>query len=197
MTEMTASTRKTTAGTEPRNVIVRRFITRTLRRIVDISDVFFTSGLVALAALWFTHAGPAWIAQATDWKMIGYGVILYGLNRLFDETLETIADALDPDRFDGDVLFEMTESLRQLRADVENGADTESILDSLVGSSVIEELSGTVRGISQHVALRGDEDVAQRLMAVVLHLRNADSNLGYGTINAELDAVERSTAEAS
>ncbi|MFI6658099.1 hypothetical protein ACIBL8_21550 [Streptomyces sp. NPDC050523] len=197
MTEITASTRKTTARTEPRNVIVRRFITRTLRRIVDGSDALFTSGLVALAVLWFAHAGPAWIVQATEWQIIGYGVILYGLNRLFDGTLEGIADALDPDRFDGDVLFEMTESLRQLRADMENGADTDDVLDSLVGSSVIEELSGTVRGISQHFAVRGDEDEAQRLMAVVLHLRNADNNLGYSTLNAELDTVERSTAEAS
>ncbi|MEU0390473.1 hypothetical protein [Streptomyces chartreusis] len=197
MTEMTASTRKTTTRIEPRNVIVRRFVTRTLRRIADVSDVFFTSGLLALAGMWFAHAGPAWIAQATDWQMIGYGVILYGTNRLLEDTVESIADLLDPDRFDGDIFFEMTESLRQLRADIENGADTDDVLDSLVASCVIEELSGTVRGISQQFAARGDEDEVQRLMAVVLHLRNADSNLGYGTLNAELDAVDHSTAEAS
>ncbi|MFF7764250.1 hypothetical protein [Streptomyces griseorubiginosus] len=197
MTEMTASSRKMTAATEPRNVTVRRFITRTLRRIVDNSDTLFTSGLVALTVLWFAHAGPAWIAQATEWQIIGYGVMIYGLNRLFDGTLEAIADVLDPDRFDGDVLFEMAESLRQLRADMTNGADTYDVLDSMVGSSVIEELSDTVRGISQHVAADGDQDEVQRLMAVVLHLRNADDNLSYSTLNTELDAIERSTAEAS
>ncbi len=195
MTEMTASPRKTTARTEPRNVIVRRFVTRTLRRIADSSDVFFTSGLLALTVLWFAHAGPAWIAQATDWQLIGYGVILYGINRLFDGVVEGIADALDPDRFDGDIFFEMSESLRALRTDIENGADTDDVLDSLVASRVIEELISTVRGTSQQFAARGDEDQVQRLMAVVLHLRNADENLGFGTLNAELDAVERSTAE--
>ncbi|MBL1086801.1 hypothetical protein JK359_33390 [Streptomyces actinomycinicus] len=197
MTELTASPRKTVARTEPRNVIVRRFVTRALRRAVDGSDLFFSSALLVLAVLWFAHTGPTWIAKATDWQMIGYGVILYGANRLYDGVVEGIANTLDPDRFDGDVLFEMSESLRALRTDIETGADTDNVLDSLVASRVIEELSGTVRSISQQYAALGDEDEVQRLMAVVLHLRHADENLGYGTLNAELDAVERSSVGLS
>ncbi|MFJ2007949.1 hypothetical protein [Streptomyces chartreusis] len=197
MTETTASAQKTTDRTEPRNVIVRRFVTRVLRWAVDSSFAFFSAVLLALVLVWLAGAGPAWIALASEWEVIGYAIIVYGINRLFDGAAETIAYLLDPDRFDGDIFFEMFNSLHTVHADIRNGADTDDVLDSLVASNVTEELSDIVRSISQQYAARGDEDQVQRLMAVVLHLRRASENLGYGTLNAHLDAIEHSRADAS
>ena len=190
MTETSAATGETEARTEPRNVIVRRFATRTLHRVVDLSDVLVVLSALVFAVLRLTYAGPAWITEATVWQVTGYGAILFGANRLLDTVLDGIAGALDPERFDGDVFFAMTESLRKLQLDLNEGADPENVLSGLTASSVIEELGATTRTLSRQYAARGDEDEVQRLLAVVLHLRNADKNLGP-------DAVARSTAEAS
>jgi drug/metabolite transporter (DMT)-like permease len=73
---MTASTRKSTARTEPRNVIVRRFVTRTLRRVVDVSGVFFISGVVGSGAYGTNPVLGVQIGLVTAVSYAGYLLVI-------------------------------------------------------------------------------------------------------------------------
>ncbi len=176
--------------TTSRSAVARRYTTRVLRDAADVSSGFYGAGLLALTVLWVTHSGPAWIAGASAIDTIAYAAILGTSVYMFGWLAELAADALDPDAFDGDVLFEMATSMRQLHTDIEQGADPDDVHDSLVASRLIEETTITVRGLSQVYAARGDEDKVQQLMAVILHLRKADEVLGYGTLTAALNDLE-------
>lgn len=172
----------------PRSVTARRYVVRAMRRVVQFSDIPFTAAAVAMAIMWAAHAGPAWITTASDWQIMLYGVLTYGANRIVDALAETAIDLIDPDRWDGDIAYELAEGLTQLRADIDNGADIDEVLDSLRSSSLVPELLGTLRALGAEYAARGDEDENQRLLAAVLHLRNADQHIGYG--HSEIAALE-------
>ncbi|NUK50398.1 hypothetical protein HRW14_08860 [Streptomyces lunaelactis] len=173
--------------TSRRSVTVRRYAVRALRRVVQFSDIPFTAAALAMAIMWAAHAGPAWITGASDWLIMLYGILIYGANRIVDALAETAIDLIDPDRWDGDVAYELANGLTELRADIDSGADIDDVLDSLRSSNLVPELLATLRALGAGYAARGDEDENQRLLAAVLHLRNADQYIGYGS---ELDALE-------
>lgn len=90
-----------------RSVTARRYAVRALRRVVQFSDIPFTAAAVAMAIMWAAHAGPAWITGASDWQIMLYGVLIYGANRIVDALAETAIDLIDPDRWDGDIAYEL------------------------------------------------------------------------------------------
>ncbi|MCX4826076.1 hypothetical protein OG883_41130 [Streptomyces sp. NBC_01142] len=140
-----------------------------------------------MVGLWLTHTGPAWLTTASDWTVLLYAVAILGTKTTTDTVAEYVIDLIDPDRWDGDITFELAEGLTQLRADIDNGADIDDVLDSLRASNLVPELLSTLRNLAAEYAARGDEDENQRLLAAVQHLRNADQYIGYGS---ELDALE-------
>jgi hypothetical protein len=173
--------------TASRSVTVRRYAVRALRRVVQFSDVPFTAGALAMLVMWAAHTGPGWITTVTDWQIMLYLVLVYGANRMVDTLAETAIDLIDPDRWDGDIAYELAGGLTELRADIDAGADIDDVLDSIRSSNLVPELMATVRALGSGYAARGDEDENQRLLAAVLHLRNADQYIGYGS---ELDTLE-------
>ncbi|MEU4496951.1 hypothetical protein AB0F96_26785 [Streptomyces sp. NPDC023998] len=170
-----------------RSVTARRCAVRALRRVVQFSDIPFTAGALAMLVMWAAHTGPAWLTSANEWMLLLYGVLLYGANRFVDALVEGTIDLLDPDRWDGDVAYELALGLTELRADIDNGADIDDVLDSLRSSDLVPELLATLRAMAAGYLARGDEEENQRLLTAVLHLRNADQYIGYGS---EMDALE-------
>ncbi|MDQ0847721.1 hypothetical protein [Streptomyces sp. V1I6] len=163
-----------TAGT------ARRHTTRALKRARRLTDPAASSTLLVMVGLWLTHTGPAWLTTANHWMVLLYAVAVLGIKTTTDVVAEYVIDLVDPDRWDGDITYEIAEGLTQLRADIDNGADIDDVLDSLRASNLVPELLFTLRNLAAEYAARGDEDENQRLLAAVLHLRNADQNIGYG-----------------
>ncbi|MDQ1013147.1 hypothetical protein QFZ82_007632 [Streptomyces sp. V4I23] len=172
-----------TAGT------ARRLTVRALKRARRLTDPAASATLLVMVGLWLTHTGPAWLTTANDWTVLLYAVALLGIKTTADTVAEYVIDLIDPDRWDGDIAYEIAEGLTQLRADIDNGdADIDDVLDSFRASNLLPELLYTLRNLTAGYAARGDEDENQRLLAAVLHLRNADENIGYG--HDEIAALE-------
>ncbi|MEU5108202.1 hypothetical protein AB0H07_39095 [Streptomyces sp. NPDC021354] len=167
-------------GSPRRSVTARRLAARVLRQIIRLSDPVAIAVIAVMAALWLAHTGPAWLTTADDWTLVSYGVVIVGARVVLDVLLEELIDLIDPDRWDGDIAYELAEGLKQLRADIQTGADPDEVLDSLRSSDLVPELLETLRALGSEYAARGDDDENQRLLAAVLHLRNADQNIGYG-----------------
>ncbi|MGW4784926.1 hypothetical protein [Streptomyces sp. NPDC004230] len=195
MTEITAPAGETETRTEQRSVFVRRLVARGLGHVARVIDRGVGPALIVVEViLYLTHIGPAWLVQAAGWQAVAYVLAAYTAALAISGAAEYIRDMVDPDRWDGDVLFEIAHSLHDLRRDLDMGADIDDVRASLTSSRVIAELSDTVRTLSQHYAATGDEDEVQRLYAVVLHLRNADDNLDDGRLGA-FDDTDSSTTE--
>ncbi|MET9427935.1 MULTISPECIES: hypothetical protein [unclassified Streptomyces] len=172
----------------PAAVTARRLTVRALMGARRLSDPAASVVLLVMAGLWATHTGPAWLTTANDWTFLLYAVAILGIRTTADAMAEYLIGLIDPDRWDGDIAYELAEGLAQMRADIDNGADIEDVLDSLRASSLLRELLFTVRTLAAEYAARGDEDEHQRLLAAVRHLRNADKNIGYG--HAPIAALE-------
>lgn len=165
----------------------RRHAVRALQRVVQFSDIPFIAAALAMVIMWVARTGPAWITTVSDWTIVLYLVLVFGANRMVDTLAETAIDLIDPDRWDGDIAYELAGGLTELRADIDSGADIDVVLDSIRSSNLVPELLATLRALGSGYAARGDEDENQRLLAAVLHLRNADQYIGYGS---ELEALE-------
>lgn len=172
---------RTTAGT------ARRLTVRALKRARRLTDPAASATLLVMVGLWLTHTGPAWLTTASDWTVLLYAVAVLGIKTTADAVAECLIELIDPDRWDGDITFELAEGLTQLRSDIDNGADIDDVLDSLRASNLVPELLSTLRNLAAEYAARGDDEENQRLLAAVLHLRNADKTIGY---HSELDALE-------
>ncbi|GAA3372191.1 hypothetical protein GCM10017744_102700 [Streptomyces antimycoticus] len=190
----TAQTKQPPAsGTPSRSVAARRLTTRALSQIIRFSDPAATAAIAAMAILWITHTGPAWIATADEWTIVTYGIGIVAARVVLDVIAEGLSDLVDPDRWDGDIAYAIAEGLRQLRTDITEGADPDEVLDSLSTSDLVPQLLETLRALSTQYAARGDEDEKQRLLAAVLHLRHADQNIGYGP--DQVAALHAATAD--
>ncbi|MDH2393398.1 hypothetical protein QCN29_32470 [Streptomyces sp. HNM0663] len=165
----------------------RRLTVRALKQVRQLTDPAASATLLAMVGLWLTRTGPAWLTTASDWTILLYAVAILGTKTTADAVVEHVIDLIDPDRWDGDITFELAEGLTQLRADIDNGADIDDVLDSLRASNLVPELLSTLRNLAAEYAARGDDEENQRLVAAVLHLRNADKTIGYGS---DLDARE-------
>lgn len=161
-------------------ITARRLTARALKLVRRLTDPAASVVILVMGGLWLTHTGPAWLTTASDWTVLLYAVAIGGTKTLVDVFAEYAIDLVDPDRWDGDIAYEIAEGLTQLRADIDNGADIDDVLDSFRASNLLPELLYTLRNLAAGYAARGDEDENQRLLAAVLHLRNADENIGYG-----------------
>ncbi|MBT2439806.1 hypothetical protein J7E93_06655 [Streptomyces sp. ISL-36] len=168
------------AGQSPTAGTARRLTTRALKRVRRLTDPVASAALLVMVGLWLTHTGPAWLTTASDWTVLLYAVAVLGIKTTTDAVVEYVIELIDPDRWDGDITYELAEGLTQLRADIDNGADIDDVLDSFRASNLVPELLSTLRNLAAEYAARGDDDENQRLLAAVLHLRNADKNIGYG-----------------
>ncbi|MFE2693650.1 hypothetical protein [Streptomyces mirabilis] len=198
MTEISASAdqpaRTETRIAPGRYATARRRTARALTWGLNQLDWMVPLAVLALALLWVLHIGPAWIAHVSYWRFALYALAGFGAVRILAEMTETAIDLVDPDRWDGDVAFEATKSISELRADIDMGADPGDVLDSLKDSGLLCEQTDTFRTLAEVYAADGDEDQAQTLYAVVLHLRKADETLGHRQVSDAFKAVE--TAEA-
>ncbi|MEV6654890.1 hypothetical protein [Streptomyces sp. NPDC051219] len=172
----------------PTTGTARRLTVRALKRARRLTAPAASATLLVMVGLWLTHTGPAWLTTANDWTVLLYAVAVLGIKTTAGTVAEYVIDLIDPDRWDGDIAYELAEGLTQLRADIDSGADIDDVLDSLRASSLVPELLGTLRNLAAEYAARGDDDENQRLLAAVLHLRIADKNIGYG--HAEIAALE-------
>ncbi|WP_329583631.1 hypothetical protein [Streptomyces sp. NBC_01361] len=181
------------AGTRPHRSsgAARRLTVRVLKWVRQLTDPASIGTLLALIGAWLSHTGPAWIAGADAGKVLLYAVAVLGTANTVDLAAKEIINLIDPDRRDGDIAYGIAKSLAQLRADIDNGADVDDVLDSLRASSLVPELLSTLRALAAEYLGRGDEgdeDENQRLLAAVLHLRKADKTIGYG--HDEIAAID-------
>lgn len=172
----------------PTAATARRLTVRALKGARRLTDPAANMVLLVMVGLWLTHTGPAWLTTASDWTFLLYAAAVLGTKTTTDAVAEYVIDLTDPDRWDGDIAYELAEGLTQLRADIDNGADVDEVLDSLRASNLVPELLSTLRNLAAEYAARGDDEEQQRLLAAVLHLRNADKNIGYG--HAEIAALK-------
>ncbi|WP_351233856.1 hypothetical protein [Streptomyces sp. NPDC002133] len=193
--EQTGQPRPADDTTPRRFVPARRFTVRALRHALMRTDSAASITMVIMVALWATQTGPSWLTTASDWTLLLYAVAIVGTKAAIDFLTEFIISLVDPDRWDGDIAYEIAQGFTQLRTDIDNGADIDDVLDGLSASHLVPELLGTLRTLAAAYAARGDEDENQRLLAAVLHLRNADKNIGYG--HGQITELEADTAEGN
>ncbi|MDQ0945994.1 hypothetical protein [Streptomyces sp. V1I1] len=154
---------------------------------MQFSDYPFSAAALAMPILWAFRTGPGWLTSANEWTLLAYGVLLYGANHIVNNITETSNDLIDPDRWDGDVAYEMAKDLAQLRADIDLGADIDDVLDSLRSSGLIPELAATTSALTDRYAARGDQEESWKLRTAEQYLRTADQTIGY---HNALDALE-------
>ncbi|EPH46876.1 hypothetical protein ABT390_33960 [Streptomyces aurantiacus] len=161
----------------------RRFTVLALRALSDQSMNAFAGALAVLVLLNTLHVGPHRIAYASARDLLLYAALTYCIAVIISRVSADAADLLDPDRWDGDIAFELAEALTRLRTGLTDGADIDDVLDSLAASALVPELAATLRALAEeygHRGAEGDYDESQRLLAAVLHLRCAVEHIGYG-----------------
>ncbi|WP_331719688.1 hypothetical protein [Streptomyces virginiae] len=110
---------------------------------------------------------------------------LIGALYVINAAANGLIDRINPDRWDGDTAYALTEELDHIRADIDFGAEPDEIHQSLHTSGLLTATGALSRRLGVAFAERGEEDQAQRLYAAVLHLRKAEEAFGYGQVGDE------------
>lgn len=168
-----------------RALAARRLAVRVLDRIARYSDPALAALFGVVIGLQVTHAGPAWIASMSDGTLLLVGFAGLGAFHLIQMVTGFLTGLIAPasDRIVDDI-----QGIADLRADIENGATPDDVLDDLRRSDAVNELSDTVTTLAHVYAEESDDEAEiQNLRAADLHLRKAAQYLNYPS---ELDALE-------
>ena len=155
----------------------RRLATRALRGALRLTAPIAIAAVLTTVGLWAAGTGPQWRNASDHWAVLLYGACIVGVKSLADFLARTLIDLIDPDRWDGDNAFEISRSIAELRADIDNGADIDEVMAGLHDSKLMPELLATVHALGVGYASRGDDDQSRRLVAAFSHLRDATKNL--------------------
>ncbi|MFB8443601.1 hypothetical protein ACFC7A_31605 [Streptomyces niveus] len=170
---------------------VRRRAVAILGRIADHSHAPFQLAVVALLIVRVTGTGPGWITTATNNDFMLYGLLVFFASFLFATVLEWVIWLVNPFTWDGDVAYDIAQDLTDLRADIDNGAHLNHVLDSLRGSELVPELLMTLRALASAYAAEGDMEEEERLLAAATLMGLADACIGYKPPGAETTEVQK------
>ncbi|MFI0742392.1 hypothetical protein ACH4PU_30600 [Streptomyces sp. NPDC021100] len=169
-----------------RALAARRLAVRVLDRIARYSDPVLAALFGVTIGLQATHTGPAWIADMSDGTLLLVGFATLGVFHLVQTVTGVLTGLITP-ACDHNVVTDI-QGIADLRADIENGAALEDLLDDLRRGNAVNELSDTVSALSHAYAEDSDDEAEiQNLRAADLHLRKAATYLNYPS---ELDALE-------
>lgn len=131
---------KTAPSTESAGTAVRRIVTRTLDVIGTAVDTVGAAVVLMVALAGAFHFGPEAL-QLESWDLALVGLAVYGGTKLVQALVVGIADLIDPDQKDGDLLRDAEALVRQIQDDLGNGADTDEVLEVLRESRLVMTLA--------------------------------------------------------
>ncbi|MFD9078241.1 hypothetical protein [Streptomyces erythrochromogenes] len=162
----------------------RRAGVKALSAVLRYDGIVIISGVVAVGIhAIVNNEGP--LANLTAPGAVVAALTLIGALYVIDAFAAELIDRINPDRWDGDTAYALTEELDHIRADIDFGAEPDEIHHSLHTSGLLTATGALSRRLGVAFAERGEEDQAQRLYAAVLHLRKAEEAFGYGQVGDE------------
>lgn len=156
---------------------IRRTTARTLHGAASLADNIAALVAIVIAVTSLFGIGPAWAQRSTT------GVVLlvlaaFGAARLSDQMLTDIADAIDPDSYDGDRTFLAATVLRDVASDVDNGADLDDVRIAIQDSRVLAELRDLLSVVALHQIEEQQELEANAFNEAAEHVEAAARTLG-------------------
>jgi hypothetical protein len=118
--------------TESAGTKVRRGATWILGYISQSLDTVALALIAIVAVCGTVHVGPeSWQKNGNGWDFALYSATVFGFTQALLYVVGRIAEAIDPDLRDGDMVLDAAAMLKQVREDIANGAELDDVLDCL------------------------------------------------------------------
>ncbi|MFE9437079.1 hypothetical protein [Streptomyces sp. NPDC006640] len=119
------------------------------------------------------------VLNVTDSVAVVLVMAVWGAATLVRGFAYDIADRIDPDRRDGDDLWDVAKEIDATTRDLLNGADVNDTAIALQASKVVPALRGLVGLLSVKYSENGEPDEAQALQETEALLSRAANSLGH------------------
>ncbi|MGC5000619.1 hypothetical protein [Streptomyces sp. DT195] len=159
----------------------RRRTTHGLRVVGDQVQTAVFGAVLAAVAAWMVNSvvGFASVLNVTGGVAILLVLAGWGAAQVIRSCAYDVADMIDPDSRDGDVLWGTTKVVRALAEDVTHGADYDDIRLALQASGLVPALHELTVQLRGAYAEDGEMEEASALSDTVALVRAAAQSLGH------------------
>jgi hypothetical protein len=158
-----------------------RVTTHALRLVGDYVGAVASWTATAAVVLWMAN-DVIEFASALSKVTAGEAILLIlavaGTATLIETIAYGTADWIDPDARDGDALWDVVKELKQLTADVRQGADYDDIMLGVQASKVLPAMSLLLGALGDAYEEDGEREEARALYEAGISLRYAARELG-------------------
>lgn len=170
-----------TAPAASRGTKVLRVAAQALRRVGDLVGAAVTWA-ATIAVVVLIANDVAGFASALD-RVMGPKVAVlilaaWGVAQLVESAAYGAADWIDPDARDGDLLWDVVKDLKQLAADVRQGADYDDVRLGVQASKLLPAVEQLLGAIGDMYDEDGEDDEASALYVAAVTVREAAAHLG-------------------